>query len=116
MSANKHQRLRVHVAAQVTFLTIHPAHPPVSVPALASGNQIDGGYYKGFFRNLLILLCHFFIHRLPLFPQTARAPGQRLDQPDGKLTADRGNRIRHMPLRPHRRRLVAGKRRVAQVF
>jgi hypothetical protein len=32
---------------------IPPAHPPVSVPALASGNQIDGGFCKGFFRSLL---------------------------------------------------------------
>jgi hypothetical protein len=34
-------------------LMIPPAHPPVSVPALASGNQIDGGFCKGFFRSLL---------------------------------------------------------------
>jgi hypothetical protein len=33
---------------------IPPTHPPVSVPALASGNQIDGGFYKGFFRSLLM--------------------------------------------------------------
>jgi hypothetical protein len=32
---------------------IPPAHPSVSVPALATGNQIDGGFYKGFFRSLL---------------------------------------------------------------
>ena len=31
---------------------IPPAHPPVSVPALDTGNQIDRGFYKGFFRSL----------------------------------------------------------------
>src|SRR5690242_12148200 len=49
----RHQRLRVHIAAYVASLMIPPTHPPVSVPALASGNQIDGGFYKGFFRSLL---------------------------------------------------------------
>jgi hypothetical protein len=51
----RHHRLRVHVAAQVTPLMILPAHPTasLSVPALASGNQIDGGFCKGFFRSLL---------------------------------------------------------------
>src|SRR5689334_5631612 len=52
----RHQRLRVHIAAYVASLMIPPTHPPVSVPALASGNQIDGGLYKGFFRSLLNLL------------------------------------------------------------
>jgi hypothetical protein len=34
---------------------IPPAHPTASlcVPALVTGNQIDGGFYKGFFRSLL---------------------------------------------------------------
>src|SRR3954470_5575602 len=52
----RHHRLRVHVAAQVTPLMILPAHPTasLSVPALASGNQIDDGFCKGFFRSLLI--------------------------------------------------------------
>src|SRR3954452_15108219 len=51
----RHHRLRVHVAAQVTPLMILPAHPTasLSVPALASGNQIDDGFCKGFFRSLL---------------------------------------------------------------
>jgi len=36
---------------------IPPAHPTASlcVPALVTGNQIDGGFYKGFFRSLLKL-------------------------------------------------------------
>jgi hypothetical protein len=34
---------------------ILPAHPPVSVPALVTGNQIDDGFYKGFFRSLLVV-------------------------------------------------------------
>src|SRR5690349_2614006 len=63
----------------------------------------------------LILLCHFLIHCLGLL-QAARTPGQRFDQPDGELTADRGNRVRHMPLRPHRQPLVVGSLRVTQVF
>jgi SAM (Sterile alpha motif) domain-containing protein len=63
----------------------------------------------------LVLLCHFLARQLLPLPQTARAPGQRLDQADGELTADGGNRVRHMPLRPHRQRLVAGSRRVGQV-
>src|SRR4051812_4079316 len=51
----RHHRLRVHIAAQVTSLMIPPAHPTasLSVPALTSGNQIDGGFYKGFFRSLI---------------------------------------------------------------
>src|SRR4051794_31647827 len=51
----RHHRLRVHIAAQVTSLMIPPAHPTasLSVPALASGNQNDRGFYKGFFRSLL---------------------------------------------------------------
>src|SRR4051812_48830942 len=51
----RHHRFRVHVAAQVTSLMIPPAHPTTSlcVPALVTGNQIDGGFYKGFFRSLL---------------------------------------------------------------
>src|SRR6188472_767514 len=65
--------------------------------------------------SLLVLLCHFLIHCLGLL-QAARTPGQRFDQPDGELTADRGNRVRHMPLRPHRQPLVVGSLRVTQVF
>src|SRR4051812_29188225 len=51
----RHHRFRVHVAAQVTSLMIPPAHPTASLcmPALVTGNQIDGGFYKGFFRSLL---------------------------------------------------------------
>src|SRR3954453_21347936 len=51
----RHHRLRVHIAAQVTSLMISPTHPPVSLsmPALVTGNQNDGGFYKGFFRSLL---------------------------------------------------------------
>jgi hypothetical protein len=43
------------VAAQAPALMILPAHPTasLSVPALASGNQIDGGFCEGFFRSLL---------------------------------------------------------------
>src|SRR5437764_4218645 len=54
----RHHRFRVHVAAQVTSLMIPPAHPTASlcVPALVTGNQIDGGFYKGFFRSLLMPL------------------------------------------------------------
>jgi hypothetical protein len=48
----------------VASLMIPPAHPPVSVPALASGNQIDGGFCKGFFRSLLILLRQFLSNTL----------------------------------------------------
>src|SRR5689334_16662216 len=55
----RHQRLRVHIAAYVASLMIPPTHPPLPVPALASGNQIDGGFYKRFFRSLLTLLWHF---------------------------------------------------------
>jgi hypothetical protein len=42
---------------------ISPTHPPVSLsmPALVTGTQNDGGFYKEFFRSLLMshapLLC-----------------------------------------------------------
>ena len=65
---------------------------------------------------LLVLLCHFLIHCSPLLPQATRTSGQRIDQPDSELAADRGNRVRHMPLRPHWQRRVAGNLRVTQVF
>jgi hypothetical protein len=38
--------------------------------------------------QVLVLLCHFFIHQRPLLPQAARTSGQCGDEPDGKLTAD----------------------------
>jgi hypothetical protein len=63
----------------------------------------------------LVLLCHFLIHRALLL-QTAWTPGQGSDQPDGELPADGGNRVRHVPLRPHWRHPAAGNLRVAQVF
>src|SRR4051812_47124394 len=57
----RHHRLRVHIAAQVTSLMIPPAHPTasLSVPALVTGNQNEGGFYKGFFRSLLVLQLSF---------------------------------------------------------
>jgi hypothetical protein len=39
---------------------IPSTHPPVSVLALVTGNQIDGGFYKEFFRSLLALLWQFW--------------------------------------------------------
>src|SRR3954451_9374945 len=52
----RHHRLRVYGAAQMTSLMIPPAHltASLSVTALASGNQIDGGCFQGFFRSLLM--------------------------------------------------------------
>src|SRR6201989_847936 len=35
------------------------ASAPLCMPALVTGNQIDDGFYKEFFRSLLILLCHY---------------------------------------------------------
>src|SRR5689334_11196858 len=69
-----------------------------------------------FMDRSLLLLCHFLIHCFPLLPQAARTAGQRFDQPDSKLLADRGNRMRPVPLRPHWQPLAAGSLRVAQVF
>src|SRR3954464_3656856 len=66
--------------------------------------------------GILILLCHFPTHQLPPLPQAARTPGQCLDQPDGKLPMNGRDRVRHMPLRPHRQIPVAGSLRVAQVL
>jgi hypothetical protein len=64
----------------------------------------------------LVLLCHFLIYRPLLLAQAAWTPGQRFDQPDGKLAADSRNRVRHVPLRAHRQRPAAGSLRVAQVL
>src|SRR4051794_4890315 len=47
--------------------------------------------------------------------QAAGAAWQVVDEADCETAADAGDRVRHVPLRPDRRRRAAGSRRVAQV-
>src|SRR3954447_5150501 len=54
----RHQALRARVAEQLTRLPIRPTHAPAASAAEAVENQIDAASGKGFFRILLVLLCH----------------------------------------------------------
>ncbi len=86
------------------------ARPLSLIKAMDKGNQpTDDG------NLILVLLCHFLISAVGFGLQATWASWQVLDEANGEPAANRGNRVRHMALRPDGRPLLAGSLGVAQV-